>query len=87
MPRAEYMVTNAEVVGSHRLRLTFNDGTVGVVDFSGEQWDGVLAPLADPDFFAQLSVDHEAGTVVWPNGVDLAPEVLYEEARAGGGAA
>jgi hypothetical protein len=31
----------------------------------------------DPDYFARVSVDPEAGTVVWPNGLDLAPDVLH----------
>jgi hypothetical protein len=30
-------ITAVEVVGDHRLRLTFEDGTVGDVDFSGRQ--------------------------------------------------
>ncbi len=30
----------------------FSDGTVGDVDFSSEQWKGVLEPLNDPDYFA-----------------------------------
>ena len=29
-----------------------------------------------------LTVDGEAGTVTWPVGIDLAPEPLYERARA-----
>jgi hypothetical protein len=33
-------------------------------------------------FFARVEVDLEAGTIGWPNGVDLAPEPLYAEARA-----
>lgn len=74
-------VVGAAVVGGHVLRLLFSDGTVGDVDFSAEQWTGVLEPLSDPDFFAQVAVDPEAGTVVWPNGIDLAPEPLYEQAR------
>jgi hypothetical protein len=40
----------------------------------------VFIALADPAFFSQLAVDVELGTVVWPNGVDLAPETLYERA-------
>jgi hypothetical protein len=73
-------VVAAEVVGEHRLRLTFADGVVGDVDYQGREWRGVLAPLADPAFFAQARVDPEAGTIAWPNGIDFAPEPLYDEA-------
>ncbi len=73
-------VTHAEVIGNHRLRLTFEDGIVGDVSFTDEVWRGVSGPLADPSFFAQVSVHPTAGTVVWPNGFDMAPEPLYEQA-------
>jgi hypothetical protein len=75
-------IVGVEVIGEHRLRLTFGDGTVGDVDFSGHEWPGVLRPLGDPEFFARVSIDPDAGTIAWPNGVDLAPEPLYDEARA-----
>lgn len=75
-------VVGVAVVGDHVLRLLFSDGTVGAVDFSQEQWTGVLEPLNDPTYFAQVTVDPEAGTVVWPDGLDLAPEPLYERALA-----
>jgi Protein of unknown function (DUF2442) len=61
-------------------RLTFDDGTVGEVDFAGREWRGVFAPLRDPAYFARVAVDAEAGTVTWPNGADMAPEPLYAEA-------
>jgi hypothetical protein len=35
----------------------------------------------DPNYFARVTVDPEAGTITWPDGLDLAPEPLYEEAR------
>ena len=75
-------VVGVAVLGDHVLRLLFSDGTVGDVDFSGERWTGVLEPLNDPHYFAQVEVNAEAGTVVWPEGIDLAPEPLYEQARA-----
>ena len=37
----------------------------------------ILAPLADPTFFAQVTTTPESGTVTWPNGADLDPDVLY----------
>jgi hypothetical protein len=76
------VVVGAAVVDDRVLRLLFSDGTVGDVDFSSERLTGVLEPLNDPAYFAQVGVDPEAGTVVWPGGIDLAPEPLYEQAKA-----
>ncbi len=44
----------------------------------------MFQPLRDPAYFARVSVDPICGTVVWPNGADLAPSALYdlEEVRA-----
>src|ERR1017187_8198424 len=73
-------VTGVEVIGDYQLRLTFKDGTVGDVSFTDREWTGVFEPLRDPQRFAQ--VDIEGGTIVWPDdGLDMAPEPLYEEAR------
>jgi Protein of unknown function (DUF2442) len=74
-------VVGVEVSGEYRLRLTFDDGTVGEVDFAGREWRGVFGPLQDPEYFARVTVDADAGTVTWPNGADMAPEPLYEQAR------
>lgn len=74
-------VIGVEVSGEYRLRLTFDDGTVGEVDFTGREWHGVFEPLRDPGYFARVAVDAQAGTVTWPNGADMAPEPLYSEAR------
>jgi hypothetical protein len=74
-------VTGVEVIGEYRLRLAFDDGIVGEVDFTERDWRGVFEPLRDPDYFARVTVDPEAGTITWPNGVDMAPEPLYAEAR------
>ena len=76
------VVVGAAVVGDHILRLLFSDGMVGDVDFSAERWTGVLEPLNDAAYFAEVGVDPEAGTVVWPDGIDLAAEPLYEQAKA-----
>jgi uncharacterized protein DUF2442 len=83
-PAESYLpvVAGVAAIGDQLLRLLFSDGTVGDVDFSAERWTGVLEPLNDPAYFAQVRVDAEAGTIVWPDGLDLAPEPLYEQARA-----
>lgn len=76
-------VCDVEVLGHYRLRLTFTDGLVGDVDLAHLQGlAGVFTPLHDHAFFAQVRVDPEVRTIAWPNGADLAPEVLYERAAA-----
>ncbi len=75
-------IVDVEVIGEFQLRLTFQDGTVGDVDFRGREWRGVFEPLSDPAYFARVTADPHAGTITWPNGVDMAPEPLYAEARA-----
>jgi hypothetical protein len=37
-------------------------------------------PLQDVEYFATVAVDPDLGTVVWPNGADLAPDVLHQQA-------
>jgi hypothetical protein len=74
-------LTGVAVIGDHRLRLLFEDGTVGDVSFADEEWTGVFEPLRDPARFAKVAV--EGGTIVWPeDGLDMAPEPLYQAARA-----
>lgn len=76
-------VSDVEVLGHYRLRLSFSDGLVGNADLSYlADRGGIFTPLHDPAFFAQVRVDPEIGTITWPGGVDLAPEVLYERAAA-----
>jgi hypothetical protein len=76
------VVAGVAVVGDHVLRILFSDGTVGDVDFSVQQWTGVLEPLNNASYLARVTVGAEAGTLVWPDGIDLAPEPLYDQARA-----
>ena len=38
---------------------------------------GILDELREPRQFAQARLDETAGTVSWPNGVDLDPDVLH----------
>jgi hypothetical protein len=76
-------ITQVEVPGPFRVTLTFTDGSTDTVDLAPwiEGRRGVFAALQDPAFFAQVAVDAEAGTIVWPNGADLDPDVLFEAAH------
>lgn len=79
---APYVVRAVEHLGGHRLRLTFADGLTGEIDLTS-RFDGSLGPVFEPlrdvDYFAQVTIDEELGTIVWPNGADLAPDVLHDQ--------
>jgi hypothetical protein len=72
-------VIHAEYRGEFKIRLVFNDGVDGTIDFSDWLSGPVFEPLKDPAYFARFFV--EGGTVAWPNGADIAPETLHERAK------
>lgn len=81
-------VTTVRVVPPYGLNLTFEDGTTGFIDFRPylyQRETGVFAELRDPERFARVWVDPEAETIVWPNGADIDPYVLYEMAHSNAG--
>ena len=64
-------IVEVRPLGGYRLHLRFEDGVAGELDFAGRlRFEGV---------FAQVRINPELGTVVWPNGADLDPDVLYAE--------
>jgi len=71
-------VVGVAVIRPHVMRLLFSDGMVRDVQYvPGKARGSLMEPIGDPSYFAQVRVDVDAGTVVWPNGLDLAPEVLH----------
>lgn len=69
-------VVGVRVVDEYVLELDFSDGVSRTVDVERYLTGPVFAAILDPDVFASVSVDPGLGTVVWPNGADLPPEVL-----------
>ncbi len=60
------------------MRLRFTNGTERDVDLSVYLRGPVFEPMCnDPAVFRSVRVDPELGTIVWPNGADIDPDVLY----------
>jgi hypothetical protein len=78
MSKAILRIDAVELVGPHSLALRFNDGTSRRVNLLPELEGPVFEPLRDPEYFSRVALDPVAGTVVWPNGADFAPEFLRE---------
>lgn len=77
------MIRIKKVVYLHdyQLALTFTDQKTKIVDLRKYKDKGpetVFYPFRDIEFFKSVKVDKHTGTIVWPNGVDLCPDVLYE---------
>ena len=62
----------------YQVRVQFTDGTQRVIDLErylrGEVFEGIRN---DPKLFRAVRVDTELGTIVWENGADIDPDVLY----------
>ena len=76
-------VTSVAVVDHGVLRLTFADGLSAEFDVLDRMRGPVFAEARTLSGFAQVAVDPETGTVVWPGGADIAPDTLYVRARTG----
>jgi len=61
-----------------RLWLRFEDGVTGTIDLAALiPLDGVFASLSNVNHFRQVRVLPDIGTIGWPGGADLDPDVLY----------
>jgi hypothetical protein len=74
------VVVHAEHRGDYRIHVTFSDRTEATVDFSSWLQGPVFELLKDIEYFKRFFVD--GGTIVWPNGADIAPETLHERAQS-----
>jgi len=80
--RSTPLLTEAQPLDGYAVHVRFEDGTAADIDLSYLlDYGGVFAPLRDPDYFTRLRADAEAGTIVWPNDADIAPETLYARAQ------
>jgi hypothetical protein len=77
-------VIDVQPVDGYQLRVTFDDGVVREVDCSFLLHGSLGEPLRDLEYFRRARVDEEARTVVWPNGLDPAPEVLHGDYEPAG---
>jgi len=73
-----HRVAGFEIVGEHALNVRFEDDTMRTIDFAPILGGELLGPLNDLRVFRQVRVDPEAQTLVWPNGADFDPAILYD---------
>jgi hypothetical protein len=72
-------VTEANYIKDYQIEICFNDKKVGLVDLKNTiETDNrkIFQELKNIEKFKFFSVDMD--TIVWKNGLDLAPEFLYD---------
>lgn len=70
-------IVKAKVLHGFKLRLTFDDGLIRIVDLEPVMTGPIFAPLRKPARFREVRVNRKFGCIEWPNGADLCPDALY----------
>jgi hypothetical protein len=71
-------VTRVEVISGRTVHLWFSDGSERKVDLTPFLWGPAFEQLAeDHHAFNQVFIDSSIGTIAWPNGADIDPDVLH----------
>lgn len=74
-----HRVTECRASRDYTLWLKFDDGQEGSV-FLGDLLElGTFSAWRDVDQFCRVVVDRKAATVVWDGGIQLDPDILYQD--------
>ncbi len=72
-------VVSVNQISDRELVVKFKDGLTGMVRICESFCTGVFEPLLDKNLIGSAKVEY--GVVVWPNGLDLAPDTMYKEIK------
>jgi hypothetical protein len=72
-------VIEVRSIAPRELSVRFADGLSGVLHIDLSFCTGVFDPLRNDQMVGSAQVDN--GVLVWPNGLDLAPDSMYREIK------
>jgi hypothetical protein len=71
-------IVAAQPIAPYQIHVSFEDGIAGTIDIRDLiEFEGIFAPLQDPNYCAAVQLNPEIGSIFWENGADLDPDVLY----------
>ena len=73
-----HRVARFSIVGPFTLSVAFADGSEQNIDFRPVLYGGLFGPLQELAMFNAVTLDAEAGTLIWPNGADFDPATLHD---------
>jgi len=75
-------VASVRLLGERRVEITMTSGETRELDLAPLLVGPVFVTIREDDaVFAQVRVDPEFGTLVWPSGADICPDVLIHDRR------
>ncbi len=72
-----HYIKSFQITGRHTIEVCFENNTCKTINFSPVLYGEMYGPLKDPKFFKRVKLDDEVHTLVWPNGADFDPSLLY----------
>ncbi|MEI6564535.1 MAG: DUF2442 domain-containing protein [bacterium] len=72
-----HFVTSVCCEADYKLRVSFEDGSVKIVDLADHLEGEMFLPLKDLKLFRSAHLNPDLDTVVWDNGSDMSPDFLY----------
>jgi len=73
-----HFVTDVKYFADFKLKLTFEDNIVKIVDLKPHLYGEIFEPLANIDYFKSVRLNPDIDTIVWSNEADFSPDFLYE---------
>jgi hypothetical protein len=73
-----YRIVSFQIVDKYTIYVEFDDGLKRTINLEPILHGPIFKPLRDPAFFAQVSLNKDFGALEWPNGADIAPNVLHD---------
>ncbi len=72
-----HQIKSFRITAPHTLEIIFEDNLYKTINFLPILNGEMYGPLKDPAYFNKVILDAEINTLVWPNGADFDPTLLY----------
>jgi Protein of unknown function (DUF2442) len=78
MPRP-VRIRAVEPLKDFQVRVEFTDGTTKEIDLQRYLHGPIFEPIRTDPQIRSVKVDPRMGTLIWDNGADIDPDVLYQD--------
>ncbi|MBA2562216.1 MAG: DUF2442 domain-containing protein [Chitinophagaceae bacterium] len=72
-----HTIKSFSIAAPYTLEIVFGDNSHKTINFLPVLTGEMYGPLKNPDCFDKVILDTEVNTIVWPNGADFDPALLY----------